>query len=212
MGRFLLSLSLLLILLMACNNKTATGNTSLFNGKTFSGWEGDTLSTWRIKNETIIGGSLDETVPHNDFLCTKRSYTNFILKLKIKLTGHEGFINSGIQFRSKRLLDPPYEMTGYQADWGNNYWASLYDESRRNKTLMAPDSLEVLGWINVNDWNDYEIRAEDRRIRLYINGHKTVDYIEKDLDIPQEGLIGLQIHGDGKALVAFKDIFIEELE
>lgn len=77
---------------------------------------------------------------------------------------------------------------------------------------MAPDSLEVLGWINVNDWNDYEIRAEDRRIRLYINGHKTVDYIEKDLDIPQEGLIGLQIHGDGKALVAFKDIFIEELE
>lgn len=212
MGRFLLSLSLLLILLMACNNKTATGNTSLFNGKTFSGWEGDTLSTWRIKNKTIIGGSLDETVPHNDFLCTKRSYTNFILKLKIKLTGHEGFINSGIQFRSKRLLDPPYEMTGYQADWGNNYWASLYDESRRNKTLMAPDSLEVLGWINVNDWNEYEIRAEDRRIRLYINGHKTVDYIEKDLDIPQEGLIGLQIHGDGKALVAFKDIFIEELE
>ncbi len=212
MGRFLLSLSLLLILLMACNNKTATGNTSLFNGKTFSGWEGDTLSTWRIKNETIIGGSLEATVPHNDFLCTKRSYTNFILKLKIKLTGHEGFINSGIQFRSKRLLDPPYEMTGYQADWGNNYWASLYDESRRNKTLIAPDSLEVLGWINVNDWNDYEIRAEDRRIRLYINGHKTVDYIEKDLDIPQEGLIGLQIHGDGKALVAFKDIFIEELE
>tara|TARA_R100001369_G_scaffold45384_3_gene71574 strand:+ start:822 stop:1415 length:594 start_codon:yes stop_codon:yes gene_type:complete len=197
---------------MACNNKTATGNTSLFNGKTFSGWEGDTLSTWRIKNETIIGGSLEATVPHNDFLCTKRSYTNFILKLKIKLTGHEGFINSGIQFRSKRLLDPPYEMTGYQADWGNNYWASLYDESRRNKTLIAPDSLEVLGWINVNDWNDYEIRAEDRRIRLYINGHKTVDYIEKDLDIPQEGLIGLQIHGDGKALVAFKDIFIEELE
>ena len=197
---------------MACNIKTATRGTPLFNAKTFSGWEGDTLSTWRIKNETIIGGSLDKTVPHNDFLCTKRSYTNFILKLKIKLTGHEGFINSGIQFRSKRLLDPPYEMTGYQADWGNNYWASLYDESRRNKTLMAADSVEVLDWININDWNDYEIRAEDRRIRLYINGHITVDYTEDDLGIPQSGLIGLQIHGGGKALVAFKDIFIEELE
>jgi hypothetical protein len=32
------------------------------------------------------------------------------------------------------------------------------------------------------------------------------------MGIPQEGLIGLQIHGGGKALVAFKDIFIEELE
>ena len=212
MKHLLLSSSILFFLLTACNIKTATRGTPLFNGKTFSGWEGDTLSTWRIKNETIIGGSLDETVPHNDFLCTKRSYTNFILKLKIKLTGHEGFINSGIQFRSKRLLDPPYEMTGYQADWGNNYWASLYDESRRNKTLMAADSVEVLDWININDWNDYEIRAEDRRIRLYINGHKTVDYTENDMGIPQEGLIGLQIHGGGKALVAFKYIFIEELE
>lgn len=159
-----------------------------------------------------MGGSLDQTVPHNDFLCTERSYANFILKLKIKLTGHEGFINSGIQFRSKRLIEPPYEMTGYQADWGENYWASLYDESRRNKTLMAPDSTKVLEWITVGDWNDYEIRAEDRRIRLYINGHMTVDYTEADTIIPQSGLIGLQIHGAGKALVAFKDIIIEELK
>tara|TARA_R110000744_G_scaffold256308_1_gene371755 strand:+ start:2248 stop:2886 length:639 start_codon:yes stop_codon:yes gene_type:complete len=212
MKRLLLSFFILLFLLMACKNKTDTGATALFNGKTFSGWEGDTISIWRIKNGTIIGGSLDKTVPHNDFLCTKRSYANFILKLKIKLTGNEGFINSGIQFRSKRLMDPSYEMTGYQADWGQNYWASLYDESRRNKTLMAPDSLKVLGWININDWNDYEIRAENRNIRLYINGHMTVDYTEEDMTIPQSGLIGLQIHGDGKALVAFKDIFIEEIK
>ncbi|MCM4151134.1 DUF1080 domain-containing protein [Arenibacter sp. N53] len=212
MKRLLLSCFLMLFILIACKNKMATGPTSLFNGKTFSGWEGDTINTWRINNGTIIGGSLDKTVPHNDFLCTRRSYANFILRLKIKLTGHEGFINSGIQFRSKRLIDPSYEMTGYQADWGENYWASLYDESRRNKTLIAPDSLEVLEWININDWNDYEIRAENRRIRLYINGHMTVDYTEEDPTIPQSGLIGLQIHGDGKAEVSFKDIFIEEIK
>ena len=212
MKRLLLSCFLMLFILIACKNKMATGPTSLFNEKTFSGWEGDTINTWRINNGTIIGGSLDKTVPHNDFLCTRRSYANFILRLKIKLTGHEGFINSGIQFRSKRLIDPSYEMTGYQADWGENYWASLYDESRRNKTLIAPDSLEVLEWININDWNDYEIRAENRRIRLYINGHMTVDYTEEDPTIPQSGLIGLQIHGDGKAEVAFKDIFIEEIK
>ena len=211
MRSLLLSFFILMFLLMACKNKSVREETSLFNGKTFSGWEGDTISTWRIINGTIIGGSLDKIVPHNDFLCTKRSYANFILKLKIKLIGKEGFINSGIQFRSKRLIDPPYEMTGYQADWGENYWASLYDESRRNKTLMAPDSLKVLGWINMNDWNDYEIRAENRNIRFYINGHMTVDYTEEDMAIPQSGLIGLQIHGDGKAQVAFKDIFIEEL-
>ncbi|MEZ4970882.1 MAG: DUF1080 domain-containing protein [Flavobacteriaceae bacterium] len=212
MNRLLLASFALLFLMIACKNTNSEKAISLFDGKTFSGWEGDTLTTWSIKNGTIVGGSLDEMVPHNDFLCTKNSYANFILKLKIKLTGHEGFINSGIQFRSKRLIEPAHEMTGYQADWGENYWASLYDESRRNKTLMAPDSSKVLEWIKMGDWNNYEIHAENNRIRLYINGHLTVDYTEEDTSIPQSGLIGLQIHGGGKALVAFKDIFIEELK
>jgi hypothetical protein len=38
---------------------------------------------------------------------------------------------------------PSYEMIGYQADLGDKYWASLYDESRRNKTLTGPDSATV---------------------------------------------------------------------
>jgi hypothetical protein len=183
----------------------------LFDGKTFNGWQGDIKTTWKIENGAIVGGSLEKTVPQNDFLCTASTYDNFILKLKVKLTGTEGFINSGIQFRSVRAKDPANEMIGYQADWGKDYWASLYDESRRNKTIAKPDSAQVLKWIKINEWNDYEVRAEKRRIRLYINGHQTVDYTEPDANIPQSGLIGLQIHGGGKAQVAFKDIYITEL-
>ncbi|WP_337043560.1 3-keto-disaccharide hydrolase [Emticicia sp. 17c] len=183
----------------------------LFDGKTFKGWEGDTLHTWRIANGMLIGGSTEKVVPHNDFLCTTRTYANFIMKLKVKLTGTEGFINSGIQFRSKRLVNPPYEMEGYQADWGEGFWGGLYDESRRNKTLIRPDSIQVLSWIKKNDWNDYEIRAEKRHIRLYVNGKQTVDYTEPDTSIPQVGLIGFQIHGGGAAQVAFKDVTLQEL-
>ncbi|GAB3919209.1 3-keto-disaccharide hydrolase [Larkinella terrae] len=183
----------------------------LFDGKTFRGWEGDTIKTWRIRDGALVGGSLTETVPHNDFLCTTRSYANFIMRVKFKLLGTEGFINTGVQFRSKRLTNPAYEMTGYQADLGKGYWASLYDESRRNKTLIAPDSALVKKILKPNDWNDYEIRAENRRIRLYLNGKQTVDYTEPDQTIPQEGLIGLQIHGGGKAEVHYKDITLEEL-
>ena len=183
----------------------------LFDGKSFRGWEGDTLKTWRIRDGALVGGSLTETVPHNDFLCTTRPYANFILRVKFKLLGTQGFINTGVQFRSKRLTNPAYEMTGYQADLGKGYWASLYDESRRNKTLIAPDSMLVKKILKPNDWNDYEIRAENRRIRLYLNGKQTVDYTEPDQSIPQEGLIGLQIHGGGKAEVHYKDLFLEEL-
>jgi hypothetical protein len=183
----------------------------LFDGKSFKGWEGDTVTTWRIENGALVGGSLVTKVPHNDFLCTQRSFSNFILKLKFKLSGTEGFINSGVQFRSKRLTNPAYEMIGYQADLGDNYWASLYDESRRNKTLIGPDAALVKKILKPGAWNDFEVRAENRRIRILLNGQQTVDYTEPDESIPQSGLIGLQIHGGGKAEVAYKDIIIQEL-
>jgi len=186
--------------------------TRLFDGKSFSGWEGDTLKMWRIENGAIVGGSLETKVPHNDFLCTRRTYANFVLKLKFKLTGKEGFVNSGVQFHSKRLANPAYEMTGYQADLGVNYWASLYDESRRNKTLIAPDSLLIQKILKPNVWNDYEVSAINRRIRIKLNGKLTVDYTEADENIPQTGIIGLQIHGGGKAEAAFKNIVIQELD
>ena len=61
------------------------------------------------------------------------------------------------------------------------------------------------------DWNDYVIRAEGKRIRAWINGTQAVDYTELDDTIPQFGKIGLQVHGGGKTEAWYKDITIEEL-
>lgn len=203
--------AILCILQLSFSFKTSQQRVRLFDGKTFKGWEGDTLKMWKIKDGAIVGGLIDEVVPNNDFLCTTKSYANFILKLKVKLTGSKGFVNSGIQFRSQRLKDPAFEMVGYQADYGEGYWGTLYDESRRNKTIAGNDPKETQKFIKLNDWNDYELRAEGRRIRIFINGKQTTDYTETDLTIPQTGLIGLQVHSGGITQVAFKDIFIEEL-
>lgn len=184
----------------------------LFNGYSFIGWEGDTAKTWRIQDRSLIGGYLDKTVPENDFLVTTKKFSNFKLKLKFKLIGVDGFVNTGVQFHSERLTNPPNEMKGYQADLGDGYWGSLYDESRRNKTLTPMDTTLINKILKRSDWNDYEIWSKNGHIRIYLNGSKTTDYIEADKTIPQSGLIGLQIHGGGKAEVHFKDIFIEELK
>ncbi len=182
----------------------------LFDGKTLDGWQGD-RATWRVEDGAIVAGSLTATVPRNEFLATTREYGNFVLRLKVKLLGTEGFVNGGVQFRSQRLSDPAYEMIGYQADLGKTYWGTLYDESRRKKTLARPkgDSAERL--VKAGGWNEYEIRAEGPRIRLVLNGMQTVDYTEPDARIPQKGLIALQVHGGGRTLIAYKDITIEEL-
>jgi hypothetical protein len=192
-------------------HQTKSQTINLFEGKTFSGWEGDTVNAWRIQDGTLIGGSLTETVSHNEFLSTTRSFSDFVLQLKFKLLGQEGFINSGVQFHSQRIEDPPYEMTGYQANLGDGYWASLYDESRRDKILAKGDSVVVSKALRPQEWNDYKVHSEGGRIRIFLNGKQTVDYTEQDPSIPQSGLIALQIHGGGKAEVHFKEIILEKL-
>jgi len=190
----------------------AVAETQLFDGKSFRGWNGDTNTTWRIENGALVGGSMASKVPRNEFLCTERAFTNFVLHLKFKLVSKLGEANAGIQIRSQRVKDPPNEMSGYQADLGEpEWWGSLYDESRRNKTLVKADMSELNKVLKRGDWNEYLIRCEGKRIRLAINGVQTVDYIEPDAAIPQYGFIGLQIHGGGATEAWYQDIKIEEL-
>lgn len=183
----------------------------LHDGKTFRGWDGDTNVTWRIEDGAFVGGYLDRRIPHNEFLATTQSFTNFVLRLKFKLTGTEGFINSGVQIRSERLENPAHEMIGYQADIGDGWWGALYDESRRNKVLVKPDDETVERAVRRGEWNDYKIHCEGRRIRTWINDVPMIDYTESDESLPQHGRIGLQIHGGAKAEVRFKEITIEIL-
>ena len=186
---------------------------ALFDGKTFEGWEGDTEKSFRIEDGAIVGGSLDAPVPRNEFLCTKKSYRNFVLTIECKLAG-EG-CNAGVQFRSQRIPNNN-EVLGYQADMdymdvGCRYWGTLFDESRRGQ-LMASDFDRLEPLINKTGWNVYTIRCEDHRIRLYVNGLQTVDYVEQDETISQEGIIGLQIHGGPPAEAWYRSIVIEELD
>lgn len=184
----------------------------LFDGKSFQGWNGDTNKSWRIQDGAITAGTLETSFPRNEFLATDASFTNFVLRLKFRLRGKEGFVNSGVQIRSTRATDPANEMVGYQVDMGDpTWWGSLYDESRRNKVLAQSDMKAIEPVLRRQDWNEYVIRAEDRRIRAWINGVLTIDYIERDLAIIQSGQIGLQIHGGGKTEVSFKDITLEPL-
>jgi hypothetical protein len=181
----------------------------IFDGKTFNGWEGDTNKTFKIVDGAIIGGTLQAKIPRNEFLCTTRNYTNFVLTLKFKLVG-EG-ANAGIQFRTKRIPNH-HEVSGYQADMGDpEWWGCLYDESRRNKVLAKSDMTKVNKVLKRNDWNEYVIRCEGKRVQLSINGVQTVDYTEADPDIEDHGVIAVQIHSGPPSEAWYKDIYLQEL-
>ena len=177
----------------------------LFNGKDLTGWEGD-LSLWKVVDDAIVGDS--PGIKHNQFLATKEEYGDFELKVQFRLK--DGIGNSGVQFRTKRIPDST-DVSGYQADLGENYWGCLYDESRRRKMLAQPPAdfeKSLKKW----DWNEYTIRAEGDHIVLKVNGVTTVDYKEPDADIPRKGIIALQVHSGGPLKIEFRNIRLKSLD
>ncbi len=190
----------------------AQGQSPLFDGKSFAGWEGDTNQTWRIEAGTITAGSPDQPAPRNEFLATIREFGNFDLRLQFKIQGTAA-LNAGVQFRSKRIPQH-HEVIGYQADIGPGVDGHLYDESRRNRMLASPEKATVeraLRAVAADGWHAYRIRAEGRRIQLWLNGVPTVDYTEPDATVARSGIIALQIHGGMKGTIAYRDIRLEEL-
>lgn len=184
-------------------------NGPLFTGADLGNWDGDP-GVWRVRDGAIVGGSLEGN-PRNEFLATTRRYRNFVLKLDYKLVGTQGFVNGGVQFRSVRIAQPPNEMSGYQADIGAGHSGSLYDESRRKKFLARATDEQVKRLEKPGEWNRYEIRCEGPRVELTLNGERTVAYVEEDASVGADGLIALQIHGNCKAEIAFRNITVEEL-
>jgi putative heme-binding domain-containing protein len=203
----------LFVVVMMAGLAVAAEPLPLFDGASLAGWDmrAGEETWWRAADGMIVGGSLEEKVPHNTFLSTKDSYDNFELTFTIRIRGAGGFVNSGIQIRSTRVPNS-HEMRGYQVDAGPGWWGKLYDESRRNKVIGEPkDAKALAAAIKEGDWNEYRIRAEGPAIRSWINGVAALDYVEQDPSIPLTGQIGIQVHGGGKALVEVKDVRIERL-
>ena len=200
--------TLLILLTLLCYSTAWSeepGFRSLFNGKDLTGWEGD-LKLWKVADNAIVGDSAG--IQHNQFLVSKEEFSDFELKLEFRLK--DGVGNSGVQFRTKRIPNST-EVSGYQADIGENYWGCLYDESRRNKILVkAPDNFEKS--LKKGDWNEYTISANGDHIVLKVNGVTTVDYKEPDAEIARKGIIALQVHSGGPLKVEFRNIRIKSLE
>jgi hypothetical protein len=165
---------------------------------------------WRLQDGVISGGSKTEKVPHNTFLTSAKRYANFELSLDVRLKSHGSKNpNAGIQIRSERVTNH-HEMIGYQIDMGKGYWGKIYDESRRRKVIgdhLGPEAAKALQ----KGWNHYRILSEGPRIQVWLNGVKTVDFLETNKEIPLEGLVALQAHSGDPFEASYRNIVIREL-
>jgi len=196
----------LLVLALCSLSLTAfaqeAGFRPLFNGKNLDGWDGDPR-LWSVRDGMIVGSTEGVKLAHNEFLITKQSFGNFVLRAECKLRNH----NSGIQFRSEAL--PEWVVRGYQADMGeNNYWGNIYEEKGTRNTMVDgwPKAQSI---VHLQDWNDYEISCDGDHIQLKLNGVETADLHDS---VRLTGIIALQLHAGPAMEAYFRHIRIKELK
>jgi hypothetical protein len=177
--------------------------TPMFDGKTLNGWDGDPR-LWSVRDGVVVGSTDGHPIDHNEFLITKRTYSDFILRTDVKLRNH----NSGIQFRSEAL--PGWAVRGLQADMAeDNWWGSIYDEKGTRGTIVNGWKGKAEKVVRRHDWNEYEITCDGDFIQLKVNGLVTAEL--RDPSVRRSGVIALQLHMGPPMEVEFRNMRIKEL-
>jgi serine/threonine protein kinase/WD40 repeat protein len=198
-------------------DKLANGFRSLFNGRdnnnldSFSQRGGK--AKFELKDGVLIGTSVPDT--NNSFLCTKRTYANFILEYEYLV---DSPLNSGVQVRS--LSKPGYEqgrVHGYQVeiDATGKYWnASIYDEARSGWLDELEDNQPARSAYKPNEWNKIRVTCDGDSIKTWLNDVPAADLTD---DTTASGFIAFQVHGLRKGAIGigkqvrWRNVRIKEL-
>lgn len=190
------------------------GFTQLFDGKTLNGWQ-------------LIGGVGPGYVPQDGILdCptngggnlfTKQEYADFIFRFEFKLSAAS---NNGVGIRAPLQGDAAYmgmelqilddSSPDYAHLEAGQYHSSIYKVVAAKRGSLHP----------VGEWNQEEVIAIGRHIKITVNGLVTVDTNLNDVTDPNilaahpgfrraSGYVGFLGHGPSE--VQFRNIFIKDL-
>jgi 3-keto-disaccharide hydrolase len=126
-----------------------------------------------------------------------------------------------------------WNLKGYQADmdYANRYTGQLYEQGTgrgiiawrgqmvRTEAGKRPRLLSVLGdpdalkeFVRIGDWNQMHIIARGNTMIHSVNGHMMSVFIDDDPGkAVGKGVIGLQIEGQGRVKVSYRNLWIKNL-
>jgi hypothetical protein len=190
----------------------AAGFTSLFDGKTLTGW---TLVNPHGAGYGVTNGVIYCAEGGGGNLFTEKEYGDFILRLEFKLRPGG---NNGVGIRAPLAGDGAY----------NGMEIQILDDKAEKHATIKPWQFNgsiynivpaKKGTAKIGEWNSYEITAKGRQIKVVLNGKTVVNANLNEVQDPEimlhhpgmfreRGHIGFLGHND---YAEFRNISIKEL-
>lgn len=209
-------------------NVDEKGFTTIFDGKTLKGWEGDPIY-WSVKNGNIVGEVTPKTLLQSNSFLIWRGGTpgDFELKLEYKVSA-EG--NSGVNYRSSEVEGVPFALKGYQFDIdGAGQWTGQNYEERGRQFLAlrgqitkidkntkvfevgkVGDKNALFDFIKHDDWNECHLIVRGNTLIHIINDQVMSVVIDDDTsNQKREGLLGVQVHVGPPMKIEYRNIRIK---
>lgn len=232
MKRYLLIITTALLGLPACG-EAEKDFTTLFNGTDLTGWRVvGGAADFTVENGEIVGKG--HNLGQNSFLRSDKTYRDFDFRFDFKFDDLTG--NSGMMFRAEQRDGGTGRVFGYQCEHCNDknraWTAGIFDEARRGWLVPYRDdkkkpyrdeekaahdaarkafTKKVQSIMKWDDWNEFRILAQGRRIQIWLNGEMTVDFTDNDEEFTPEGFFGMQVHSGKSCNVRWRNIRIKEL-
>lgn len=203
----------------------------VFNGKNLKGWKGDPIY-WRVEKGVLIGEVTPSTIlKKNSFIIWQGNMpNNFELWVEYRVSDKG---NSGINYRSKLVVDEHYALKGYQADIdGEGRWNGQNYEERGREFLALRGQQVVIekdGEINVTaslgskdslnafvrkeDWNEYHLVVKGNRMQHYINNVLMSEVTDLDAEHrSSDGFLGVQVHVGPPMKIEYRNFRLKSLD
>ena len=225
-------LFMLLLLFAACdqqkNNEEWEDLLVKQNFEDFEMLEGE--GEWYFEDSILIGECLIGNP--NSYLCTKKSYSDFVMELDFQV-GNK--INSGVQVRTTvhkndtnityvngrltPIIDKLFKkgsIYGYQIemDPSERAWTGgLYQVGGRGWIVHLKDNPKAQQAYKNEGWNHMRIKCKGDSIATWINGVQAVSTTDKLFDF---GAVGFQLHKINKQeqqgqKIKFKNVKIKTI-
>ncbi len=163
--------ALLVMVLLAIGSPAVADEwQSLFDGKTLDGWKAvDNEEGFRVEEGAIVGGG--GPMAHLFYVgpVGNHDFKNFELKMQVKTKAGS---NGGIFFHTEPQTGALKK--GYEAQV-----STTHKDLRRTGSLLVIQDNSTSP-VEDDQWFDYDILVDGKRIVLKIDGETTVDYTEPE--------------------------------